>query len=315
MKIKTGLIPVILALCIVCGCGKKQEPEFNENGKEEITLGVSFMSLSLGEIIVDYNKQSSRYEIVPVEFSSDLSFEDQRNRMQVELTDGKGPDIFNDTVLQGLDAKPFAEAGILMDVTDFLVEQGNICEKAAECNRVNGRLYGVPYSFSLNTMVTSRKLAPDRERWTKDYCMQITKECGATMFIGAPYGWSRESAGLYVLNVLGVGQDGIQLFVDEEKGISSFEQEEFIELLEFSKEYSDPALDESIDGLATGEAVVSTGGISNFDSFWMWDEMCGGEPAYIGFPSPEGGKHKLMVDSFYINAASSHKEGALDFLK
>lgn len=35
----------------------------------------------------------------------------------------------------------------------------------------------------------------------------------------------------------------------------------------------------------------------------------------MGYPSPEGGRHQITVESFYINAASAHVEGALDFIQ
>lgn len=317
---KIRFIPAVILLSVLCGCGDtgeaQAEPELNENGKEEIQFAASFVGLDLKEIIVNYNKQSSRYEIVPVDFTSDLSFDDQRDRMQIEITSGKGPDILCNSVFQNFDMRPLAEAGVLLDVTDFLAEQEEICEKVVEINRVNGRLYGVPYLFSLGGIVTSQKWAPDREAWTMEYCVQMMEESGCSVFIAAPGGWSREMAGLHVLNTLGVGKDGIQLFVDEEKKISSFGQQEFIDLLEFSKRYADPVTKESEKyRVASGECFCSYGGILSFESFWYLNELCEGEPAYVGIPGPEGGVYSLSAESAYINAASNHKEGALDFLK
>lgn len=318
---KKRFIPAVALFCILCGCGGEgkeapAEPALNENGKEEIQFADSSFSAVFKEIIVDYNKQSNRYEIIPVEFNGDLSFDDQRDRMQVEITGGKGPDILSNYVFQNFDMRPLAEAGALTDVTDFLAGQEGLCEKVVEINRVNGRLYGVPYLFSLDGMVTSEKWAADREDWTMEYCTQKMKESGCSVFIAAPGGWNRETAGLQVLHSLGVGQDGIQLFVDREKGISSFEQQEFIDLLEFSKRYADPVTRESERyRVAEGECFCSYGEIFSFKSFWYLTELCEGEPAYVGFPGPEGGVYSLSAKSAYINEASNHKEGALDFLK
>lgn len=329
MKAREKLILILLASCMLCGCNGQAEdtakatvasstfqPVLNENGREEIYLSASSLNVTLQEIIVDYNKQSDHYEIVPMVFDWETTFDDQRTRIQLEVTSGGGPDILSYTALQNIDMMSYAKAGVLVDVTDFLAEQGEFVKNVAEANQVEGRMFGIPYSFSLNTMVTSPIMATNSENWTMEYCVQTAQDVGITTFIKAPYGWTSEKSGLYVLNVLGVGMDGIQLFVDEEQGISSFEQPEFIALLDFAKKYSDSEPQASKKGrYASGEIFCTTLGIGNFDSFWYCDKLFEGEPVYMGYPSPQGGRHLITVDSFYINAASSHVAGALDFME
>ncbi|MDE6675128.1 MAG: extracellular solute-binding protein [Acetatifactor sp.] len=319
---RTKILFAVLMLCVLGGCGNENmisdsdfQPILNENGREEVRLCASTFSVTMQEVVADYNNQSDRYEIVLVEFDNKTSPDDQRTRIQLELTNGGGPDLLTSTALQRIDMKPYAEAGVFLDVTDFLTEQGDIVSNVAEANRVNGRLYGVPYSFSLGTMVTSPQMATDIENWTKDYCMQTAQDREVSLFIKAPYGWTKEKAGLYVLNVLGVGMGGIQLFVDEEQGISSFEQSEFIEMLEFAKRYSDPEPEKQDSGrLASGEQFCTALFINDFNSFSYCRELFEGSPVYMGYPSPQGGVYELWVQSIYINAASDRKEGAKDFL-
>lgn len=86
--------------------------------------------------------------------------------------------------------------------------------------------------------------------------------------------------------------------------------------MEFSKNHADPnPMDSGTEKIASGEIAYSTGSVGSFRSFWYWSELFGGEPSYIGYPGPEGGQYKLIIDNFYINASSLHKEGALDFLQ
>ncbi len=329
MKAREQFIFILLAFCMLCGCGSQAEdtgeatvtsstfqPVLNENGREEIYLSAISLNVTMQEIIVDYNRQSDRYEVVPLVFDRETSVDDQRNRIQLEVTSGGGPDILSATALQNIDMRPYAEAGVLLDVTDFLAGQGEFVKNVAEANRVEARMYGIPYSFSLNTMVTSPMMATDRENWTMEYCVQTAQNAGITTFIAAPYGWTSEESGANVLSALGVGKDGIQLFVDEEQGISSFDKPEFIALLEFAKKYSDPEPEASNKGkYASGEIFCTIMGFGNFESFWYCDKLFEGEYVCMGYPSPQGGQHEIMVDSFYINAASSHVEGALNFME
>ena len=77
----------ILALFFLCSCSSNKEkipePVLNENGKEEIQLCMSVAGITLKEMIVEYNKQSERYEVVLTEFDDSLSMDEQRNRIQL----------------------------------------------------------------------------------------------------------------------------------------------------------------------------------------------------------------------------------------
>lgn len=323
-----AMIAILMSACILCACGSgdnpvdepagpERTPELNENGKEEITICSTFIGLRLEQAIIDYNAQSSRYEIVPVEAEWGSDFDAYRTRIQLELTNGGGPDILLPASLQSYyDIVPYVEKGIFVDVTDFLEEQGIVaCALNDSDINVNGRLYGIPETLSIGTMVTSEKLAVDNEDWTVETCMQVMRDSGVPVFCQAPYGWTADQSGLFILQILGVGNRG--LFVDEEQRISSFEQPEFIEMLEFCKTYADPISQLSLRGrISSGEIAFVNGGIRSFWDFWYYEALFGGNPVYMGRPTPQGGRNGAGADDcYYINTASAHKEGALDFMK
>lgn len=317
------ILCLLVFLGLLCGCGasggdlqeESKEVILNENGKEEIQIAIVVYGLEMQKLVGDYNAQSDRYEVV-VRTVENSTANDFRNQIQLELSQGKGPDIMYYTALQGLDWHNFAEDGYLLDVTEFVNKQGELCESVINYNTADEKIYGVPYTFTIGTMVISEDLGVKREEWTKDYCMQLTENMGVPSFCGAPGGWTTEMSGLYVMNMLGAGMDGVQLFVDEEKGNSSFEQDEFVELLEFSKKHWDYYPSESTkSNLEQNRVVCVTGGISSFNSFTYYDTLFHGKACYIGYPTLEGGKYMMSVESFYVNAASEHKEGALDFLQ
>lgn len=142
--------------------------------------------------------------------------------------------------------------------------------------------------------------------------MQVMRDSGASVFCQAPGGWTKDESGLYVLYRLGV-----ESFVDEDRRISSFEKPEFIEMLEFCKTYADPISQASLGSrVASGEIAFVLGSISSFSSFSYYESMFGGNPVYMGFPSPQGGRLVAGADErYYINASSPSKEGALDFMR
>lgn len=190
---------------------ESKEVILNENGKEEIQVAGVVFGVEMQKLVGDYNAQSDRYEVVfrTVENST---ADDFRNQIQPELSQGKGPDIMFYTALQGPDWHNFAEDDYLLDVTEFVNKQEELCESVVNYNAADGKIYGVPYAFSIGTMVISEDLGVKREEWTKDYCMQLTESMGVPTFCVAPYGWTTEESGLYVLNMLGAGMAGVQLF-------------------------------------------------------------------------------------------------------
>lgn len=111
----------------------------------------------LKEAVTAYNEQSSKYEIVVLQHKEDERIEDYRSRMKQKLASGVGPDIISYGALEDMDMKSYAEAGVFMDMTDFLVSREGLCDKAVEFNLVKGKLYGVPVSFTFDTFTIERK--------------------------------------------------------------------------------------------------------------------------------------------------------------
>ena len=307
MNKKIKLCLFLLMLCTICACASQRtEPQLNERGKEEIRLCVGSYNDWLEGAVANYNKQSSRYEIVVRWCEEEEKLEEYRKQIKQELISGAGPDIISNDVLEDRNKKPYAEAGVFMDMTEFFENQENLCDKAVEFNRVNSKLYGVPISFTLNTMVTSKKLGIDSKTWTMDKCMQVMKESGGKVFCKESDVDSGEETGMYVLQCMGM--EGVEQFTDSTRGISAFMQPEFVELLEFAKGYADS------NPKGEKDFAFGMGTINNMKGFLFWEELFGETVSYIGYPSPDGGIFKMDVDSFYVNQSTYHKEGVSDFL-
>lgn len=299
---------VITLVCLLCSCGKDAKdntPILNENGKEEIVLCVPLASAYMKNAVVNYNKQSDKYEIVMLVCPDDVSVFDFRRNIQLELSNGGGPDILYDTSFTDLNMFPYAEDGYLMDVTDFLNKQTDIIEVAKRYTEIDDRIYAVPINMAISTVCVLDRYAIEQKDNTLEYWMKLTEETNSVF----------GNSGVYLLKLFGVGVDGIQLFVDEENGVSNFEQIEFVELLEFSKKHQYVDTGETkTERIASGKQIFWEAGIRTFSQFWFLESAFKEVPSYIGYPTDEGGQHTLLCYSYAINNASKHKEGALDFL-
>ena len=305
---KKVVIVLVLMTCLFCSCGNRnnaEAPILNENGKEEIVLCDLGVSGYMQNAIVSYNKQSDKYEVVVRERLEGVSTDDFRRNIQLELTNGKGPDILFFNCFTDCNIFPCAEDGYLMDVTDFLNEQTDIIDIAKGYNELNGRIYAVPVNMVIHTVCTFERYEIEQKDNTLKYWMTLTEDTNTE------FDWN----GVNLLRMLGVGVDGIQLFVDEENGKSNFEQKEFVELLEFAKKYGYKDIGETIrERVASGKQIFWETSIQSFEQFWFQEAAFKELPSYIGYPTNQGGRHKLSCLSYAINNASKHKDGALDFL-
>lgn len=308
MKKIVYFVLCIICLCL-CSCGSnKKESEtvvLNENGKEEIIFCTLAEGRYLREAIVEYNKQSTRYEIV-LATMEDMPYIEYRKRVQLDLMNGNGPDILCTDVLNSLDMKPYVEKGYFMDLTDFINEQEPLVEKVVKYNEIDGKIYGIPSAYSISLCAVKKDYETDSKNFTKEYCMELMENSNATFGV-SPF---------HILRFFGVGVSGTQSFVDVESGISHFDDKEFIELLEFVKKYRCVDDGRTLKGrIAAGTQLFVNCGFQSFKNFWEIEGYFKGTPCYIGFPTEEGNKSYLMVYSYYINEDSKHKEGALDFMR
>ncbi len=312
---RVRLISIILLLSIIlsacdrnsAGTGSKQKaPVLNENGKEEIALALTQVDEYFKKAIVDYNRQSDKYEIVLYEIPDGMIPIDARKRIQLDLANGKGPDILSDGALNECDMTPYAEDGYLMDLTDFVAGYEDLLDCVKDFNTMDGVVYGIPMAFELVTVAVSSNLDISKNSNTKERWIELTQDLDGNFGTG----------GYSVLEHLGVGVNGVQLFVDEEKGVSHFDKREYIDLLEFAKKY------ECFDnGMTLQERLISSYQlflgcvIEEFDNFWFHEALFKETPSYIGFPTESGGKEIIRISSLYINSATEHEEGAKDFLR
>ena len=301
-------ILLILFVFLLIGCGntnKMDTPILNENGKEEIVFCISRATPYMKNAVVDYNKQSDKYEVVIYERPEEISVFDFRKSIQLELTTGKGPDVLYYTCFTDFDMFPYAEDGYLMDVTDFLNEQTDVIEAAKKYTEFDGKIYAVPINMCISTVCTLERYSVEQKDNTLEYWMNLTEKTDTEF----------DTNEMDLLEMLGVGVDGIQLFVDVENGISHFEQNDFIELLEFSKKYGYVDVGETLkERVASNKHIFWSCAFKEFNSFWFQEAGLQEIPSYIGYPTDEGGRHALLCYSYAINNASKHKEGALDFL-
>lgn len=165
------LLPVAMAGAMVfgmltgCSGGGEEEARTDENGATVIKFGIHVANPAEQEsvtnsIVEAFNKANEgKYK---VEFEA-ADTETHSKNMKLKAEDGTLPQIF---WIEGSEAPEYSEAGVLLDLTEFLDENADIKTALGGMEAAfkddNGQ-YGLPYQCNVQGFFYNKKLFDDAE--------------------------------------------------------------------------------------------------------------------------------------------------------
>lgn len=278
-------------------------------GKTEITIATEAGTF-LERYIVMFNRQSEEFYLTLWPWiSSEESYLEYSDRMQLEISTGKGPDLVDDTII---DLEVYAKQGLLYPLDKELdLSKGQFVEAALETGKIDGTTYGIPISFNIRAMQVGKTVAGVRDKWTRNEFMQRADELAPDSLIGRARAWD-------IVYYLACWDEQDDTFVDWENGTCHFETSEFIELLEFAKRFEETryiSADLYSKNLKKGEMFADCSIFGDLQYYLYLCRLCDGEGVFIGYPSVKGNGIYVEGDNFAINNHSKNKEGAIAFLQ
>lgn len=298
---------------------------------EKVTLVMGSFTSDYGirNAIVKFNKSNDRYHISmrsyfdynSVVYSGETSnYEDVRNdaltRMNNDLTSDNCPDLL--VLNNGLDTSKYAKKGVFEDLGGYLdnsakLNRSDFFENVLEGSTYDGVLVAIPKTFSIQTIAGKASDLGTEPGWTMAELLAFAdKHPKADLFANGTKS--------YALSI--ILQYNLANFVDWESGKCSFDQEEFVNILEFaarfpeSFEYDEDAPSYPV-RIANGEVLLEPCYIYDFNSIQVEDAIFGGEVAYIGYPNSNGdsGTYLETGSGLAITTKCSDKEGAWNFME
>lgn len=290
--------------------------------KEQIVIGTLYDSQQLQSAAVAFNKASDKYRVSIKTYIdnnnwTENSYNDGITALNNDITSkGSAPDILD---LSQVNEKKIAEKGVFEDLTPYLeksdvLSRDDFKENILEEYMHDGKMYSIPASFSLSSIVGKTSVLGDKMGWTVKDMMALAKEHpDAKLFDGV------DKANI-LYYCMAYNQD---FFVDWEKGECNFEVDEFKQILEFVSMFPDEIDWATYDGSGRAERLQSDSvllenvGVYDFQSTQMYPAMFGEDVTYIGFPTMDGSVGCMLnTDSRYgINAKSGNKDGAWAFIE
>jgi len=171
MNIKTIFLSLITAvlLCTFCACGTNNrensikslsETESAEtvssekSGKKtEITIGIISPDPDIDRFISGFNNENENYQIIVSDYhDSDSTTKEMQNKLKIDITAGKAPDIIlceNSAFYYTLSSK-----GTFTDISEVFSENKILPNIKEICTEDDGKIYRIPLGFCVNVGIT-----------------------------------------------------------------------------------------------------------------------------------------------------------------
>lgn len=271
------------SLAVLTAMDRGQLPE-----KTTLTYAAMGIGSSVRTQILNFNRNSDAYRIEVTDYSEYAAGGDYTaalTRLNTEILAGKVPDIIS---VSGMPVRQYGAKGLLEDLWPYIEADTEIGGRDGVMERVftaaeqDGKLYMIFDSFSINTVVGSRKMLGDRTSWTLDEL----KEALASMPEGCAIFGERDTKENMLSTVLGMNMDS---YVDWSTGTCSFDSEEFKAALEFCNsfpaEYTpvDGEYDDEYSRVTEGRQMLIEAYLYGFEGIQMKEAIFGGAEAISSY--------------------------------
>lgn len=291
-----------------------------------IVMGVFNESDIPKDRILDFNRENNGYRITIKHYVSYSDELDAYAQLNMDILAGNMPDILlldSSVQLHSLISK-----GLLADVGELISRDAELSdvefmENVFDALRVDGILYQIVPSFTVDTLIAKRSIVGDRTGWNAEEFSHVLAALPEGMEVVSEM--SRQD---YIAAYMDACADEI---IDYESGTCHFNSPDFITALEFAA-----TLPETAEVYGEGEYTVDPQGYM-FDSRYIEDkvllqpvsvirikDLCsringalGEDGSYIGFPSDsrEGGVLQIYGTSFVLSSQSDCLDGAWSFAR
>ncbi len=297
--------------------------------KVVLVLAGEWIGYDVKKRVVDFNKSSQTTKIVIKDYSEYNTYEDYTagvTKLNNDIITGSMPDILCVNEYDGLQVENYIAKGLIADIGKMIKEdpelsQVEYMQNVFDAYSVDGVLYYVVPSFEVYTMTAKTKLVGDRSSWTMKDMQEVVAKMGpdATAF-GTEI--TRSSFLNTVLRFCG------SQFVDFATGECKFNSQDFIDMLEYTKQFPaeinyDDDYWMNYDWAAEQAKYREEKTLlypSNFYNFQYFAEIFNGyfgEPiSFVGFPTESGKGSYLMSSGTYVmSSKSANKKEAWEFLR
>ncbi len=275
--------------------------------KTTLTYGALHMGHEMKSAILQFNKSSDKYQIEITEYGQE---EEGRIRFNNDVSGGNCPDIID---LAYINFPLLAAKGIFEDLSSYMdgengIPKSDYMENVLGAYAVEGKQYGMPAAFGIETLTGRAKDVGGKEGWSIEEMITFAESRPDTMLL--------EGNPSSVLSII-IGSN-LNQFVNWSTGECYFNNDNFIKLLEYANTYEKS----ESDGRGKPEDVKSGKNLLVNNYFHavahvQTMEALFEEPiAFVGYPGAKGNGALLSSPAgCSMSARSGKKEGVWEFIQ
>ena len=288
--------------------------EKKETDKKELILATGpYQEPVLEAAVLAFNQSSEDCRVRLKRYGEEGGAE----KMIMDILSGEIPDLIDLNYCPSISA--CISKGILADLYPLLDKDDSLSREDLVANALrmleqDGKLYGMPRSFSLNTLMGRESDVGSDMGWTiEDVKLLLTDKPEGTYLISE----ARQEAFHMLLWA------GMESFIDWNAGICMFDSKEFIDLLELAVSLPDTPLYQSDNTewaytkISQGKLLLQILNLYKVADYSGNAALFGGAPVTcIGYPATEGiGAVMVMGNGLGIAEKSEQKEDAWKFIR
>lgn len=284
--------------------------------KQEIVIALATQNTALEDVIADFNRKSSKYRVRVMlpdgaenHAMSDDIFAKQaqfREKIQMELSAGRGPDILGDDVIS--DPEAFAANGYLekLNMQEFQPRQQ--LEAVFESGMIGDTCYGISYDFTLDFAAYRSADVDGVNGLSMKVLMERVRQSEAKAL-------EKELSGKEIVVNYALSDEVNTEYIDWEEGVSHLAEEPFLEVLAFAKEYAGDGAKAQLSESAYFAVSYSKIPMYELTEMKKLYDKLEGDVQVLGYPHTQGMGIYVDARVLYVNSQSAQKEGTVEFLK
>lgn len=295
----------------------RREGEVVQEAKKTLTFGgISLLIDAVTrEAIVAFNRTDPDYRIEIIEYGAD-DLAAGLEQLNADIVSGDCPDIM--ALPLGYSLSMYSSKGVLEDMNPLMENDESINRVDFQENILNafetdGKLYGIPTSFMIYSIMAPASLTGELNAWKLDEMVDVVDRIGDDSNV---FAISSKSAVLSLCMM--ANNELIVNWNDQEKG---FDREVFIKMLEFANRfvpddrYVPDDANTLIRKLAEGDIQLMETAMMNMSVHQLYSSLFGEQINYVGYPSEKGnGSLAGSTSLLAISKQCSDKEAAWRFI-
>ena len=300
-----------------------------------VTIATLYDDPSINTKIKDFNKSHENIRVKAINYGKYDEYDEQTgevlssglNQLQLDIIAGNAPDMiasYNTSIIS-----TFASKDVYADLYSFMekdseLSKDKLLDNILKIGEYNGKLLSLSPTFSIATYVAKTKFC-DKENWSFDDLKKTYETMPKDMKL------QELASNEAIFSLLVSASDSM---IDYEKATCNFDSKEFIDILDFCKQFPnteeiidwDNASDEEMqayyDEIQTmymdDKGLLYNLYISDFRNYAQTKQATFGNDdiTLVGFPTSSGSGARILPDqTFAILNSSSNKESCWSFIK